>query len=171
MHRTIKKVTEDIEALHFNTAISAIMEYVNALYGHNGQFSIYNLQVLVLLMSPITPFVAEEMWTEVLGNQYSVHQQAWPVYDPKMVQNDEVTIVVQVNGRMRGQIVVQTSRSGRTSVREEHVVETQNLASVREEQIVIEGLAQKDERVAKYLSGQTIKKVIFVPGKLINFVI
>ncbi|MFH1840980.1 MAG: leucine--tRNA ligase [Candidatus Shapirobacteria bacterium] len=139
-HKTIKKVTEDIEKLKFNTAIAAMMEFVNALYAQDFEFS----KTLVLLLAPFAPFMAEELWSEVLKQPYSVHQQEWPKFDPRLVREEKNIVVVQVNGKMRGKI-----------------------AESRE----TEEAAKKEPRVARFLAGKTIKKVIYIPGKLVNFVV
>jgi leucyl-tRNA synthetase len=153
-HRTIKKVTEDIEHLKFNTAIAALMEYVNGLTANNFEFRISNFEfskTLVLLLAPFAPFMAEELWTKVLKQPYSVHQQPWPKFEPALAQEEEKVIIVQVNGKLRGQISTRHVR--------------------RNTQHEIEQLVQTDPQIAKYLAGRTIKKTIYVPGKLINFVV
>jgi len=150
MHQTIKKVTEDIQVFHYNTAIAAIMEFVNVLSKYRVS-SIEYLSTLALLLAPFTPHLAEEVWHTVLGNRSSVHTAEWPKYEPKYLQVNQVVIVVQVNGKLRSQFTVHRSRS-----------------ADREE---MEKLAKEDEKAVKWLNGQKVKKVIFVPGKLINFVI
>jgi len=154
MHQTIKKVTEDIQNLKHNTAIATIMEYVNALYASNSKFEILNskyVENLILLLAPFAPFIAEELWTNVLGNQFSVHQQSWPKFDPALVQEDEIIVVVQINGKLRGSVKIKNQRS-----------------KIKSE---VEDLVNEDKNIQKYLDGKEIKKVIFVPGKLINFVV
>ncbi len=112
MHQTIKKVTEDIEQFHYNTAISAIMEYVNflrekAVDSEHRTQSIRcaewdeALEVLVKLLAPFAPFITEEVWVNVLGNKFSIHTSAWPQFKPEFVKEETVTIVVQVNGKLR----------------------------------------------------------------------
>ena len=158
MHQTIKKVTEDIQAFRYNTAIAAIMEYVNLLTeivksekGVTGSAEkVKSLETLALLLAPFAPHLAEEVWVEVLGQPFSIHTSSWPKYDSNILQVDQVEIIIQVNGKLRGQLVVDSeqSKSGQ----------------------VIEKLARQDERVSKWLEGK-VKNVIFVPGKVINFVL
>lgn len=170
-HQTIKKVTEDIESLKYNTAIAAIMEYVNELSKSKLPITNYQLQTLVLLLAPFVPHLAEEIWqqlkntldggrlkrskdydsSEAEKNRWSVHQQPWPKYDPRLVREEIVTIVVQVNGKVRGQVRVQSAK--------------------RKAQSEIEKLATQEGNVKKYLQGKKIKKVVFVPAKIINFVL
>ncbi|MDI6809959.1 MAG: leucine--tRNA ligase, partial [Candidatus Eisenbacteria bacterium] len=116
-HKTIKKVTEDIERFHFNTAISAIMELVNEIYGSevkdrddeiSRRLMREAIETTVILLSPFVPHFAEELW-EALGNKEFVVKRAWPDYDPEAVLEDEVLIVVQVNGKVRDRITVPAS--------------------------------------------------------------
>ncbi|MBM4306530.1 MAG: leucine--tRNA ligase [Deltaproteobacteria bacterium] len=155
-HKTIKKVTEDIERFHFNTAISAIMELVNEIYASevkdrddeiSKKLIKEAIKTTVILLSPFVPHFAEELW-EALGNKESVIQRAWPDYDPEAVLEDEVLIVVQVNGKLRDRITVP--------------------ASYGEEEI--KNWALKSERIQKLVEGKTIKRVILVPQKLVNIV-
>jgi len=155
-HKTIKKVTEDIERFHFNTAISAIMELVNEIYGSevknrdddlSRQLVREAIETTVVLLSPFVPHFSEELW-EVLGNKESVIQRAWPDYDLEAVLEDEVLIVVQVNGKVRDRITVP--------------------ASYGEEEI--KAWALKSERIQKLVEGKAIKRVILVPQKLVNIV-
>ena len=153
LHQTVKKITSDITNLKHNTAIASIMDYVNELYTHQ-QFinhkSIF-INHLVLLLAPFTPFIAEELWTNVLGQPFSVHSQPWPKYDEKLIQEDEAEVVVQVNGKLRGTIKLKVQSSKRKAEVEEFI--------------------DREKTVAKYLERKEIKKVIFVPGRLINFVV
>jgi leucyl-tRNA synthetase len=149
LHRTIKKVTEDIEEYKFNTAISAIMELVNTITEHGADKE--TMKTLCLLVAPFSPHLAEEVWVEVLGLPFSVHKANWPKYDDSKILNDTVTIIIQVNGKLRSHLVV----SNKQSTKKED----------------IETLSKKDENVAKWLKGKSIAKTIFIPGKIINFVI
>lgn len=156
-HQTVKKVTSDIdERFHFNTAISAIMELVNALYqvdrpeeGDAKAFSVIRetIEAIVALLSPIVPHVAEELW-ETLGHKPFLMDHGWPSYDPEVAAAEEMTIVVQVNGKVRGRIVVPADT----------------------EESTIKELARADERVQKFISGQTVMKEVYVPKKLVNIV-
>jgi len=157
-HQTIQKVGEDIEKrFHFNTAISAVMELVNQLY----QFDMRKnedkfraaafkeaAQAVVLLLSPMVPHMCEELW-QILGNKESIAKASWPGFDPDAVKTDEVEIVVQVNGKLRGRI-----NTGVKTPKDE-----------------IEKAALECEQVKPWLEGKEIKKVIAVPGKLVSIVV
>ncbi|NLJ99751.1 MAG: leucine--tRNA ligase [Clostridia bacterium] len=157
MHNTIKRVTEDIgERFHYNTAISAIMEFYNAIQGYCDQQprNKQNLQLikeavsnLVVLLAPFTPHIAEDLW-ERIGNAPSVHGQAWPKYDSAALKVDDVTMVIQVNGRLRDRMNVSVDTS--------------------EEEIKDKALSR--ERVSKYLNNKEIVRTIVIPGRLINIV-
>ena len=109
-HQTIKAVTEDIERFSFNTAIAKLMEFVNFIYPNiNDNSSIrhsaFGIRHLLLLLAPFAPHLAEELWHQ-LGNKESICKQPWPVYDPALARENELTIAVQVNGKLRDTIVV-----------------------------------------------------------------
>jgi leucyl-tRNA synthetase len=156
IHKTIKKVTEDIERFHFNTAISAIMELVNEIYilemkdrqdETSRRLIREAIETVVILLSPFVPHFAEELW-EALGNQESILKTRWPDYDPAAVLEDEVLIVIQVNGRLRDRMTIP--------------------ASFGEEEV--KNWALKSERIRKLVEGKKIKRVILVPKKLVNVV-
>jgi leucyl-tRNA synthetase len=145
LHQTIKKVTEDVEALRFNTAISQMMIFTNEMTkAHKRSRSV--IEPFVLLLSPFAPHVAEELWS-VLGHHPSVLQRPWPTFDPAMTVSERVTIPIQVNGRLRAKIEVP-------------------IDAVRED---IERLARME--AAEWIQGKDPKKVIYVEKKLLNFVI
>ncbi len=144
LHQTIKKVTEDIEALRFNTAISQMMIFTNEMTKAQ-QRSRSVIEPFVLLLSPFAPHVAEELWA-VLGYQSSVSQQSWPTFDQAMTVSERMTIPIQVNGRLRAKLDVAVDVS-------------------REE---IERLARVEAK--EWLQGKEPKKTIYVERKLINFV-
>jgi leucyl-tRNA synthetase len=154
-HRTIRKVGEDIERFGFNTAISAIMELVNGMSKYNETAGPTRDRVaaaeatraLVMLLAPFAPHLSEELWAQ-MGETGSVHSAAWPSYDPALCESDTITLIVQVNGKLRDRIEAPADIS-------------------REE---MEALARESERVLKHLEGRSIVKVIAVPGKLINIV-
>jgi leucyl-tRNA synthetase len=145
LHHTIKKVTEDIEALRFNTAISQMMIFTNEMTKAQ-QRSRSVIEPFILLLSPFAPHVAEELWI-LVGQQPSVSQQPWPIYDPAMTVSERMTIPVQVNGRLRAKIEVAIGTS-------------------RDE---IERSARAE--AAEWIQDKEPKKVIYVDRKLINFVI
>jgi leucyl-tRNA synthetase len=145
LHQTIKKVSEDIDELRFNTAIAQMMVFTNEMTKAD-QRPRALLEPFVLLLSPFAPHVAEELWA-ILGHAPSVSQQTWPVYDQALTVSDRLTIPVQINGKLRGKIEVaaDTARD------------------------VVERTAR--ETVAEWLQGSEPKKVIYVEKKLVNFVI
>ena len=155
INRTVKKVTEDIkERFNFNTAISAVMEMVNALYqykedpGATPAVLKEGLTKLIVLMAPFAPHITEELW-EMIGEAGSVHLQRWPSYKEEHLIRDSVTVVVQVNGKVRSRIQVHPG------MKKEEMAQ----------------LALEDERVRAHTDGGTVKKVIVVPDKLINVVL
>lgn len=155
INRTVKKVTEDIkERFNFNTAISAVMEMVNALYqykenpGATPAVLKEGLTKLIVLMAPFAPHITEELW-EMIGEAVGVHLQRWPSYKEEHLIRDSVTVVVQVNGKVRSRIQVHPG------MKKEEMAQ----------------LALEDERVRAHTDGGTVKKVIVVPDKLINVVL
>lgn len=153
-HKTIKKVSQDLYEMGFNTAIAALMEMTNELYkikaekGYKaGKSWRFALTTLLQLVAPFAPHVSEELWKQ-LGNKESIHQAHWPKWDDKFLATDSVTIVVQVNGKVRANLQVPADS----------------------DQHSVEKAARADENVRKFVSGDP-KKVIFVPNKLINFVV
>jgi len=164
MHQTIKKVSNDLENFHYNTAISAIMEFVNLLRDKSQRSKVKGqkskircsewddaLKVLAQLLAPFTPHLAEEAWTNMLGEKFSIHTSIWPKFVPELVREETVTIAVQVNGKLRATINLESSIS--------------NLESK-----VVEA-AKADQNVKKWLEGKKIKTIIFIEAKLLNFVI
>ncbi len=154
MHKTIKKVTQEIESLHYNTAVAAIMEYYNVLSDFYTKYKILNTKyckTLVLLLAPFAPFMAEELWQKYFASDKkfeSVHKQVWPVYNEHYLVENEVTIALQINGKLRETIIVE--------------------ASISKEEVI--RMAQTNEKIAKHLNGMKIKNTIYVPGKIVNFV-
>ncbi len=145
LHQTIKKVTEDIESLRFNTAISQMMVFTNEMTKAEGR-SRSVIEPFVLLLSPFAPHLAEELW-EILGFKPSVSQQPWPRYDPALTVSDRLTIPIQINGKLRGKIDV-----GADATRQQ-----------------VEDLARA--QAAEWLQEKAAKKVVYVEKKLINFVV
>lgn len=154
VHRTIKKVTHDLLDQKYNTAISAIMECVNDLYKAKAEkgFAADDwhpaLSAIVALIAPFAPYVSEELWHQ-LGHNTSVHHDSWPQWDDKYLVTDTVTIIVQVNGKLRAKLQV-----AKDSTREE-----------------IEKVALENENVHAFTSGKQPKKIIYVAGKLVNLVV
>jgi leucyl-tRNA synthetase len=147
LHRTIRKVTADTEALQYNTAIAAMMEYVNEMR-EQGAGSRELLEPLVIMLAPYAPHIAEELWA-VLGVKESVFQQRWPPYDERLASAGDVEIAVQVNGKLRSRLTVPRGMA--------------------EKDVVARVLA--DEAVKKFVDGNPLKKVIFVQDRLVNLVI
>ena len=153
-HQTVKRVTKDVEGFRWNTAIAALMEMVNGLTRarengpvDRGAWS-EAVEKMILLMAPLTPHLAEELWSRT-GGTYSVHRQSWPEWDDELASEDEVTLVVQVNGKLRDRITAPAD-IGEDAAKE---------------------LALASERVRKHLGGKEPRKVIYVPGKLVNIVV
>lgn len=147
VHRTIKAVTEDIEKLSFNTAISRMMEFTNVFT--NAEVRSHEaMETLVLLLAPFAPHLAEELWS-VLGHTESLAYAPWPKYDPAKLVETELEIPVQVNGKLRGKIKVPADA----------------------DQTKLQTLAESDEAIKPHLEGKTIVKVICVPKKMVNFVV
>jgi leucyl-tRNA synthetase len=159
MHKTIKRVTHDIEHFEFNTAVAALMEYLNFLYDcrkEDGTLTVpralwrEGIETFTRLLSPIAPFIAEEVWQEVLGHQgQSVQQQPWLAYDENELLEEHMTIAVQVNGKLRDQIVVPIDI---------------------DEELLKQTVLARD-RVQKFVDGKVVQRVIVVPQKLVNIVV
>ncbi len=145
-HQTIKKVTEDIETLGFNTAISQLMVFVNEAYKQE-KLPKAAMEDFVKLLSPIAPHLSEELWQR-LGHHQTMAYEAWPVYDESLLQEDEVEIVVQLNGKVKHKMMVP--------------------ADAGPEQL--ESAVMADQRTKELLEGKQVRKVIAVPGKLVNIV-
>jgi leucyl-tRNA synthetase len=153
-HQTIKKVTNDMERIRFNTMVAALMEYTNNLYKFReaGNVSAENwknaISSLLLMMAPSAPHTTEELWRR-LGNNTSIHKADWPKWDETLATEDEITLVVQVNGKLRDRINVPVT-----------IDETE-----------ARRLAQESDKVKVHLQGKSIANVIYVPGKLVNIVV
>lgn len=148
LHRTIKKVTEDIEGLRYNTAISTLMECLNKIQEKNTKISKSYLEAYAKLLAPFAPFMAEELW-QLLGHKNSIHDEKWPKYEEKYLQQKQFELLVQINGKLRAKINVPLNISQREA-----------------EKIVL-----ANAKIAEFLKGSKIKKIIFVPNRLINLVI
>ncbi|WP_100900716.1 leucine--tRNA ligase [Nostoc flagelliforme] len=152
IHTAIQAVTEDVEdEYQFNTAISELMKLSNALTDADGKnSSIYaeGIRTLVVLLAPFAPHIADELW-HLLGESNSVHTQTWPSFDPAALVADEITLVIQIMGKTRGLIQV----------------------PAQADKAALEKYARESEIAQRYIEGKEIKKVIVVPGKLVNFVV
>lgn len=146
MHKTIKKVTEDIENFKFNTAIAGLMEFVNAIYQTGADKEVFSN--LLIMLSPIVPHFSEELW-ESVGNKESILKAKWPLYDQKLLIEENITIVIQVNGKIRSKIEVSSDISE---------------GALRERVLA-------EEKVKTWLQNKPIKNFILVPKKLVNIVV
>jgi leucyl-tRNA synthetase len=147
LHQTIRKVGEDTARLSYNTAIAAMMEYMNVLRASERDAHRAEVEPLVQLVAPFAPHIAEELW-ELFGHAGGVFESRWPEYDPALATVDEIELVVQVNGKVRGKIHVERD--------------------ITQERAM--SLAQADAGITRFLTGAP-KKVIFVPGRLLNIVV
>jgi len=150
LNQTIKKVSNNLEDLKFNTAVAFLMELANA-WNDDGDLSSEEAEKLTRLISPFAPHLAEEVWVNILKKEFSVTNQPWPEYDKSLGENEKVTVVIQVNGKVRSQIILD----------KEAVLDKENTIK----------LAQKDTKVLIWLKEKHLKDTIFVPGRLINFVV
>ena len=154
IHKTTKKVGDDLASLSFNTAVAALMELVNELYkvkaadGYRSAEWRQTLETLLQLLAPFAPHISEELWSQ-LGQAMSVHTSVWPEYDETYLIESSVTIVVQVNGKLRAQLTVDKDAS---------------------EAVIVEQ-AQADANVATYINDKQVIKTVFVANKLVNFVV
>jgi leucyl-tRNA synthetase len=148
IHKLNQKISNDIEQLKFNTAVSAYMEFLNFAEDNPKKVGKDALERMVLLLAPFAPHICEEMWQK-LDNQESVFKQSWPQPDQSLLKEDTVEIIVQINGKMRDKISIPAEAS-------------------REE---TEQIAKNSELIKKWLGASQIKKTVFVAGRLINFVI
>jgi len=151
MHKTIKKVTEDVEALAFNTAISAMMVFVNDLSEHlekEGKAYRAPAEALAKMLSAFAPHIGEEIWA-LLGHSSTLAYEPWPTFDAALTVDNEVEVVFQVNGKVRAKETVAKGT----------------------DKAALEALARANARVAEYLAGAEVLKVIAVPDKLVNFVV
>ncbi len=148
MHMTIKGITEDMENLRFNTSIAKLMSYYNFL-SQQEAVSKEEIEVYLKLLAPFAPHMTEELWS-MLGNSFSIHTSQWPEFDEKYLKVDTVTIAVQVNGKLRGTLHVSVAD--------------------KDNKVMLENMAKEDEHVSRFLDG-TVRKVIHIPGKILNFVV
>jgi leucyl-tRNA synthetase len=149
LHRTIRQVSEQLPRLQYNTAVAAMMEYLNTVRAGGRRASRGEVEPLVVLVAPFAPHLAEELWAR-LGNEESIFQGAnWPSFDPAKAAEDTVKIAVQVNGKLRGTVDVPAGTG----------------------QEAVEALARSQENVSRHLEGAAVRRVVFVPNRLLNFVV
>ena len=148
MHRTIKKVTADVDDMAFNTAISQMMVYSNHLQGLQGTLPAEPVRTLALLLSPFAPHLGEEIW-QMLGGDGSLAYAPWPEYDEALCVDDEVTLAVQINGKMRAKLT--TSKTA--------------------DEADVKAAAFALPEVDKWVGGKELKKFVYVPGRIVNIVV
>jgi leucyl-tRNA synthetase len=147
LHETIQRVTEDVESLDFNTAIAAMMEFVNAANKWDAVPRAI-MEPFVLLLSPFAPHISEELWAR-MGHDESLAYEDWPEWEEELLKKEVVEMAVQVNGTVRATIEVD--------------------ADADEEEVL--AIAKDEDNVARYLDGKEIRREIFVPGRIVNFVV
>ena len=153
-HKLIKNVTEDIDRFKFNTALAFMMEFTNYLnqISENNDATLeqwnFAIKSLLLLLAPIAPHITEELW-ELLGNQYSIHNQSIPTFNSKLIEDETTTLVIQVNGKVRDTVEV----------------------GINTEKEKAEEIALSSDKIQPYLVNQTINRIIYVPDKLVNIVV
>lgn len=146
-HKTVKKVSEDIETLKYNTAIAALMTLLNNIYDA-GEINRAELKTLLILVNPFAPHVTEEMWSTLGYGEMLAKDASWPAYDPEKCVDSTIEIAVQVNGKLRGKLMVAADISAEDAI----------------------AAAKTDEKVQSFLTDKNIVKEIYVPGKLVNIV-
>ena len=154
MHQVIQQMTEDMERFRFNTAVATMMTYLNDLYAFQSEAVPAQqwreaIAAFAKLLAPICPFMAEAVWQEVLGHTDSVHRQTWPTFDAAKAADEEITVVVQVNGRLRDRLIM--------------------TADVSDE--MMRKTAVASPQIQNHINGKPIRKVVVVPGKLVNIVV
>jgi leucyl-tRNA synthetase len=154
LHKTIKRVTHDMEQFRFNVMLAALMKLTNYLakMKEDGSVSEANwaeaVEKLLLMLAPSTPHLAEELWQRT-GHPYSIHDQSFPSWDESLARDEEITLVIQVNGKLRDKVTVPVSLSEAKATK----------------------LALGRERVQAFIKGKQVTKVIYVPGRLVNIVV
>ena len=145
-HKTIKAVTDDLARFSFNTAISRIMELLNTMYSIGTTKE--SVLICLKLLAPLAPFMTDYAWQR-LDQKGSIHAQAWPVCDESLIQDNEITVVCQINGKVRDKLLI----------------------AINSDQATVESVAKSSDKIQSYLESGTLRKTIFVPNKLINFVV
>ncbi len=147
LNKTIKKVTYDLENLKFNTGIAAMMAFINDV-SSAGKINHVEFRTLLVLLSPVAPHITEELW-EACGFEGSIRDQSWPTYDENALIEDEIEVVLQINGKVRDKMVVDRNIS-------------------KED---MEKMVHESDRIKTFIDGKQIVKVIVVPGRLVNVVV
>jgi leucyl-tRNA synthetase len=148
LHKLNKKVEEDIEEMKFNTAVASFMEFTNLASANKKEVGKDILEKFLILLSPFAPHITEELW-QMIGNKKSIFEEKWPKYDKKHIKEEKVTLIIQINGKVRDKIEVKSGISEKEAKK----------------------LALESKKVQNWLEGKEVKKVIFAGGKIINFVI
>lgn len=148
VHKTIKKVAGDIESFRFNTAISSLMILTNT-FEKEDNINAKDFQCFLLLLSPFAPHIAEEIWQEKLGHKESIFLESWPEYDPTLARDEEIELVIQVNGKVRDKITV----------------------SADIEEVEAKRMATESEKARMFIAGKEIKKIIYIKGRLVSIVV
>jgi leucyl-tRNA synthetase len=147
LHKTMKKVSEDIELMKFNTAIAQMMSFINQVQEEK-QITKISYEIFLQLLAPFAPHLCEEIWQK-LGHKEFIDQTAWPIYRQDYIKEDQMIIAIQINGKLRGTIEV-SSISGEEEIKQ---------------------LAQQQENVQRYLEGKQIQKITYIPRKLLSIVV
>jgi len=149
LHGATKKIGADLESLSFNTCVSELMKLINAIEEANTTLTATQRERFLLLLAPLAPHLAEELWHGVLKKKTSIHKQSWPPFTPALLVLDEVSIPVQINGKLRGVITIPAKTGQEEAMR----------------------VAMQDVNIAKYVEGFAVEKTIYIPGRLINLVV
>jgi len=147
VNKTIKKVTQDLENLQYNTAISALMILANGMLEEKN-ISVENYKLSLKLLAPFAPHITEELWSS-LGAKSSIHSQRWPEYKKELIKDENILMIIQVNGKVRDKVNVPTDISEKEA----------------------KNIAVSSEKIKNFISGKNVRKIIFVSGKLINIVV
>ncbi|MFZ3054695.1 MAG: class I tRNA ligase family protein, partial [Minisyncoccales bacterium] len=147
-HKLIKKVSEDLSKMKFNTCIAFFMEFINFISERKEELGKEEIKKVLILLSPFAPHLCEEIWL-LMGNKNSIMIEKWPEFDPSLIKEEKVSLIIQVNGKVREKIEI-------------------NAGTPRED---VEDMAKENERVKKWTNGKEIVEIFFVPDKLINIVI
>ena len=150
MHQTIKKVGDDLNSFQFNTAVACLMTWLNFLESKK-QISKEEYATFLKLIAPFAPHISEELWRLENLSDKSIHLENWPSYQSKYLMQDELEIIIQVNGKLRDTIRIERSKA--------------------EDKSYVENEARSREKILKYISSGSVKNVIYVKGRLINFVV